>query len=277
MAQAKAVHRPLSLHSPRLEGADIKALQSSINKQYTHLKIDREIEVDGQLGGATFDAAEQISRALGVVGAAARKLKRGTLSEGTQKLIRGRHRTVAETIAGRARAHYRTKLRKRYAKSAGAVAIEKALPYVGAHEEPSGSNWGKTVAKFITFCGYSGPVYWCGCFACFVVVQLGGAKIPNRIRMGYAPYITADALAGVNGFTAVKVANGRKGDVGCLWGGEHVVTLREDVKPGDTVAFTIEGNTSAADGSQSNGGEVALKERPLSEFDAGIFARPAWR
>jgi len=276
MTHAKAVHRPLSLHSPQLKGADVSALQSSINKQFEHLKIDREVEVDGELGKATFKAAWEVAKAMGAVGSTLRKFRRGTISEGAQKLIRGRKRTVAEVVAGKARTGYREKLRKRYAKTAGAVAIEKAMAYVGDHEEPSGSNWGGHVSEFIRFCGYTGPVYWCGCFACWVVVHLGGAKIPNRIRMGYAPYITADALAGVNGFTAVKVANGRKGDVGCLWGGEHVVTLRDDVKPGDTMAKTIEGNTSASDGSQSNGGEVALKERPLSEFDAGIFARPNW-
>lgn len=276
MSATKAVHRPLNLASPLLHGSDVKALQSSVNKQFDHLKVDREIETDGKLGGETFDAAQEVALSLGACGAEQDKLKRHVLSEAVQKLIRGRKRTKPETEAASKRADYRQKLRKRYAKSAGASAVAKALPLVGVHEEPSGSNWGGKVEDFILFTGYNGPVFWCGCFACWVVCRLGGAKIPNRIRMGYAPYITADALAHTNGFTAVQVYAAAPGDVGCLWGGEHVVVVRETVKPGDTMVKTIEGNTSASDGSQSNGGEVALKERPISDFDHGIVARPAW-
>ena len=115
-----------------------------------------------------------------------------------------------------------------------------------------------------------------GCCACWIVVKLGGAQIPNRIRLGYAPAITADALAGSNGLTAISVHNAQPGDIGALWNGEHVVTVREAVKPGDTMVKTREGNTSATDGSQSNGGVVADKERAIGDFDSGIVARPDW-
>jgi len=272
----KAVHRPLNVASPHQKGADVKALQGQINKQFAHLKIDREITVDDDLGLETFDAAKQVARSLGAVGPTMSKFKRHTISEGAQRLIRGRERTAAEKIAGTLRKPYREALRKRYAKGAGEKAIERAMPYVGVTEHPAGSNWGPEVSKFITFTGYTGPVFWCGCFACWVVVKLGGANIPSRIRMGYAPYITEDAIAGRNGFTAVPISKGRAGDVVCLWGGEHVVTLREDVEPGAAYIKTIEGNTSSGDGSQSNGGCVALKERSIGDVDRGIAARPAW-
>jgi hypothetical protein len=159
------------------------------------------------------------------------------------------------------------------------------MKLVGIHEVPSGSNLGPVITGMEQFTGYPVPihttegdkgVYWCGCCACWIVVHLGGANIPNRMRMGFAPYITADALAHTNGFTAISVHAAAAGDVGSLWDGEHVVTVREPVKPGDTMVKTIEGNTSSSDGSQSNGGEVALKERPISDFDHGIVARPAW-
>lgn len=274
----EAVHRPLHLASPILKGDDVRALQGSINKEYERLKIDHQIEHDGKLGTQTFDAAVEIATSLGAVGEDVARLKRHTITEDAQKLIRGRKRTEAEAKAAEARGDYRKKLRKRYAKSAGEEAIAKALAsgLVGVHEEPAGSNWGGRVEEMIKFTGYTEPVYWCGCCACWIVVRLGGAVIPNRIRMGYAPYITADALAGANGFTAVSIHKGRAADVGSLWGGEHVVTIREDVRPGDTMVKTIEGNTSASDGSQSNGGEVALKERSISDFDDGIAARPNW-
>ena len=271
----KTVHRSLHLATPHLKGPDVSALQGSINKQFAHLKIDRSVTVDGELGAQTFAAAKQVAICLGVVGPGHKKLKRNTVSMGTQALIRGRKRTTAETIAGTARAPYRAALRKRYAKAPGEVAIERALKYVGTTELPYGSNWGPKVSKFILYTGYTGPVYWCGCFACWTICKLGGAKIPNRIRMGYAPYITEDAKAGANGFTAVPVQDAQPGDIGCLWGGEHVVTVREKYSGGGLVK-TIEGNTSSADGSQSNGGGVFLKERSIGDFDSGIVARPSF-
>lgn len=277
MAHAKAVHRPLHLASPPTKGADVKALQGAVNKAFAHLKIDREIGVDGELGGQTFKATKEAALCLGVVAGARSKLERHLISEGAQELIRGRKPTVVERVAAKARARYRRSLRKRYAKSPGEDAIAKALPLVGTHEVPDGSNWGGKVEQFIRYTGYTGPVYWCGCFACWVVCELGGAKIPNRIRLGYAPYITADALAGVNGLSAVPVSSARPGDLGSLWGGEHVVTVREPVKSGDTMVKTLEGNTSPnASDSQANGGGVFKKERPISDFDHGIVARPAW-
>jgi hypothetical protein len=274
MSHEKAVHRALSLHSPRLKGADIVALQSNVNGRFKHLKIDREIEVDGVLGGETFDAVDEVANCLGVCGEAQQKLKRGTISEGTQALIRGRERAAEETAAGHRRKDYREKLRKRYAKSPGAQAIVKSNGLVGVHEEPAGSNWGEKVGEMIRFTGYTGPVYWCGCCAAWIVIHLGGAKIPSRIRLGYAPYITADALARTNGLRAVRVAEAQAGDLGSLWGGEHVVTVRGPVRNG--MVPTREGNTSSADGSQSNGGEIADKERPVGDFDRGIVARPDW-
>ena len=80
-------------------------------------------------------------------------------------------------------------------KSGGDKAIKAARGEIGQREQPIGSNWGGHVTDYITFTGYTSPVYWCGCFACWCVVKQGGAKIPARIRMGYGPYIIADAKA----------------------------------------------------------------------------------
>lgn len=274
MAHGMTVHRPLSLHSPHLKGDDVRALQGSINEQFAHLKIDRRIAVDGDLGAGTFHAAKQVAHALGCLALASRKLRHGTIAEGTQKLIRGRKRNALEVTAAKARTGYRKRLRKRYSKAPGELAIERSASLVGVREEPPGSNWGRKVGQMIRFTGYTTPVYWCGCAAAWIVVHLGGARIPNRIRLGYAPYITADALAHANGLRAVPVEDCQAGDLGSLWGGEHVVTVRGPARNG--MVPTREGNTSAADGSQSNGGEVADKERPASDFDQGIVARPDW-
>jgi hypothetical protein len=275
MGQNKTVHRSLHLASPPLKGADVSAFQSNVNKQYDRLKVDREIEVDGVLGRETFEAGRDVAYALGVCGEAWSKLKHHTISEGTQALVRGgRDRTEGESEAAHRREEFRKALRARFAKSPGEKAIERSKDLVGVHEEPAGSNWGVKVGEMIRYTGYTGPVYWCGCCAAWIVVKLGGANIPNRIRLGYAPYITADALAGANGLRAVPVEKCRAGDLGSLWGGEHVVTVRGPARNGKVP--TREGNTSASDGSQSNGGEVADKERPIGDFDRGIVARPDW-
>lgn len=273
----KSVHRSLHLTSPITRGEDVEALQSNVNKQFEHFKIDRQIMVDGELGPQSLDAAEQIALCLGVVGEAQDKLKTHTISEDAQKLIRGgRDRSKDEVAAGEKREDYRKQLRKKYSKSAGEEAIVKSANLVGVHESPPESNWGPKVEEMIKFTGYTSPVPWCGCCAAWIVVNLGGAKIPTWSRLGYAGNITADARAGTNGMTAVSVHNAQPGDVGALWGAEHVVTVREAVKPGDTMVKTREGNTSAADGSQTNGGEVADKERAVTDFDFGIVARPDW-
>ncbi len=271
----KTVHRPFGLISPIVHGADVGALQSNINKQFDHLKIDCEVAVDDEFGPRTMTAAERVALSLGVMGDAQDKLERNTVSEGVQKLIRGgRDRTKEEEEAGRKREDYRKQLRKRFDKTAGERAIEQTRSLVGVHEEPAGSNWGGRVEEMIKFTGYSEPVFWCGCCACWIVVKVGGARIPTRIRLGYAGFILSDALSGGNGLSAVPVAQARAGDIGTLWNAEHIVTVRGPARNG--MVPTREGNTSAASGSQSNGGEVADKERPISDFDRGVVARPDW-
>lgn len=273
MPPSKTVHRRLPLNSPPVKGPDVKVIQACVNKQYRYFRIDRAIREDGELGSQTFKAARQIALCMGVVGSGQRKLKRQILSEGTQKLIRGRDKSALEKAAQLAREPYRRRLRARYRQAPGQKAVQAARKLVGIHEEPPGSNWGGLVEKMIRFTGYSEPVYWCGCCACWIVVKLGGAKVPTRIRMGYAPYITEDALAGRNGFTAIPAENARPGDIVCLWGGQHIEVIAEPPTGGS--ARCIGGNTTAG-GKESNGGEVAENTRDLSDFDRGIVARPAY-
>lgn len=268
-----AVRRPLILASPSITGEDVSALQAQVNKRFRELNIDRSVRVDGVFGPQTFLAAKQCALCLGATGLAVQKFKRNCISIGTQKLIRGRARTAGEKVVVRARSVYRQRLRKRYAKAPGALAVQAGMKYVGVTESPAGSNWGPEVGEFIKYTGYTFPVYWCGCFACWVVCKLGKAKIPNRIRMGYAPYITADALAGANGFTAVPAEDARPGDVACLWGGKHIEVVAE--RPVNGTCRMLGGNTSSG-GQNANGGGVFLNTRSLSEFDRGIVARPAY-
>jgi len=269
------VQRGLSLTSPAPKGKDVEALQRACNQLFDHFKIDRRITVDGEYGNQTLSAARQLAYILGAGPNNRKALKKGRVTKDCQRLLRGRKKRKGEIVRAKLRAPYRKKLRARYDIDAGQKAINRAAKWVGTTEQPPGSNWGGEVEKFIRFTGYSFPVYWCGCWAAWVVVKLGGAKIPSRIRLGYAPYITADARANTNGLSAVSFDQARAGDIITLWGGQHIEVVSG--KPqGDSVP-TIGGNTSpqAGSGSESNGGGVYRRIRNRSEIDC--VARPDYK
>lgn len=269
-----SVKRRLALVTPMPKGDDVKELQLAVNRRLKHLRIDHQITVDGEFGVMTLQAVKQVAVAIGAGRKNRRALKHRRVTMSVQQLIRGlRKKNRLEKLNTIARKSFRRKLRKRYARTPGQIALAWARQQVGVTEKPAGSNWGRPVQDWIQFTGYTFPVSWCGCFACFAAVKVGGAKIPSRIRLGYAPYITADARAGRNGLKAVPFSQGRAGDIGTLWNGQHIALI--DRIEGD-YAWTVEGNTSSGQaGSQSNGGMVAARKRHRSDFDC--IARPDYR
>jgi hypothetical protein len=276
-AHDKAVHRPLHLATPPVRGADVHQLQEAVDRRFHSLKINRSISPDSQLGKDTFSAARQTALALGICGGNQRAFKRHTITESTQRLIRGsRKAKLRERLAAKRRSGFRKNLRKRY-EGAPADLAQKASELVGVHEEPPGSNWGGLVEKMIKFTGYTSPCYWCGCAACWLLVHLGGAVIPDRIRLGFAEYIILDAQAGANGLEAVPVSKVRPFDLLTLSGFHHIVVAMSGVQPDGTIR-TWAGNTSSADGTNYNGGEIAFHDYPASSFDEGVAARvKEWR
>jgi hypothetical protein len=261
-------HRELTLSSPVERGEDVKNVQAAANKVYRHFRIERRIRVDGEMGPQTHSACRETALLLGVRAGELRKLRNGKVTVRTQKLIRGRDRSRLERLAAGRRRDYRRRLRKRYGKDGGEKAIAIARRLIGVTEDPAGSNWGPQISKWIRYTGYSFPVYWCGCFACWCVGR-AGAKVPNRIRLGYTGYITADANAHQNGLRAVSWEDARAGDI-VVYSFDHI-GLVESVS-GDTLT-AIEGNTSStSSGSQSNGGGVFRRTR--SRGDVVTIARP---
>lgn len=203
--------------------------------------------------------------------------RKAELHEELLELGREEQELTAQIEARRKRRTYVTKklkkatrrLRRALARQSGPdKALKAAEKDIGKTEVPYGSNWGPYVSKVIRFCGYSGPVYWCGCAACWWVVKKALAAIGTRIRLGYAGYIYADAVAGANGLR--RISSPQKGAIGTLWNFEHIVFITGPAVNG--MVPTIEGNTSSADGSQSNGGGVFRKSRPIGDFD--VFAMP---
>jgi hypothetical protein len=167
-----------------------------------------------------------------------------------------------------------TKQLKRKRAGGGAQkAVSWAVSQAGVTEKPYGSNWGVPVQNWIQFTGYSSPVPWCGCFACFAAVAQGGAAIVSKIRLGYAGYIVDDARAGRNGLRAVPFDQALPGDILVFWGNQHIGMCAS--KPSGDSIGTIEGNTSSGTaGSQNNGGGVYRRIR--SRSDVTVVARPAY-
>jgi len=257
------VHRDLTLTTPYTEGPDVFALQRAINNRARELPYtDADLKQDSQLGPHTLSACGRVAVALGLSEPACSVIKAGTVVQLTQRLIRDpskRNAAELQRAAGR-----EPELKRRHeARGSGAgAAVKWARSKIGVHENPPSSNWGKPVQEWITFTGYDGPVPWCGCFAAFAVVKMGGAKVPERMRLGFHEYIIEDARAGRNGFErAVTVDRARPGDIAVFSFG-HIGLVVGRTKDG--LIHTIDGNTSATDASSNNGGEVAEHRRSTS-------------
>ena len=81
--------------------------------------------------------------------------------------------------------------------------------------------------------------------------------------MTYDHYINADARNGENGFEREASVNDAKpGDI-ATFNFRHIGLVVGPTRNG--MIHTIDGNTSASDGSNNNGGEVAEHRRPVSE------------
>lgn len=180
--------------------------------------------------------------------------------------INGRRAKLQRRIKRAAQRIIRLETKAQAARRGPDRAVKAFKKDIGKTEQPPGSNWGPYVSKVIKFTGYSGPVYWCGCAACWWIVRKGRANIPTKIRLGYAGYIADDARHNRNGLTTVS--SPVKAGLGTLWNYEHIVMTLGEVVAG--YAKTGEGNTSSSDGSQSNGGGVFPKSRPLGDFDVFV-------
>jgi hypothetical protein len=102
----------------------------------------------------------------------------------------------------------------------------------------------------------------CGCFVALAVVEKGGADIPQRIRLGFDLHINDDARAVRNGFErAVPASDTKPGDI-ATFNFRHIALVAGSTKDG--MIQTIDGNSSASNGTNNNGGEVAEHRRSVS-------------
>jgi len=258
------VHRDLTLTTPETKGPDVKALQQAINARGRELPFtDAKLKTDNEFGRHTAAAAQRVAFALGLSDQESEKIKAGRLLQLSQQLIRDPSGlSPDDRRRGRAR---KPILKRRYEAQQGGAkeALKWARKQIGVTEKPKGSNWGHPVQDWITFTGYTGPVFWCGCFVAYAVVEKGGAQIPLRNRLGLDTAINEDARVGRNGFERdVKVENAKPGDI-ATFSFEHIALVAGPTRNG--MIHTIDGNTSPSSGSNNNGGEVAEHERPVSQ------------
>lgn len=258
------VHRSLMLTTPLTEGPDIRALQRAVNARARELPYtDARLMLDGQFGPHTLAATGRVAFALGLPEDACAVITGGTVPQLTQQLVR---KPALLTADDRRRAAEREPaLKRRYAaRHAGAsAAVRWARSRIGRHESPPLSNWGHPVQDWIEFTGFDFPVQWCGCFVTFAVVKKGGAEVPDRKRLALDIAINADAPGGRNGFErAVSVHEAQRGDI-VTFNFRHIGLVAGPTRNG--MVHTIDGNTTASDGTNVHGGEVAEHRRPVSE------------
>ncbi|HEX6025038.1 MAG TPA: hypothetical protein VFZ00_23805 [Solirubrobacter sp.] len=288
-----AVHRALVVVDPPMEGRDVANLQRATRKRLKARGLDDDVAVPthGKFTLATAIACLEAQYFLGLRSDTyLRKDKHGhrVVTEGAQRIIRDpKTRTPAQRQRAKDR-HAQIARGPRFfeelARGLGfasgngvADALKFAEAQVGTKERPPGSNSGPKIDDWCRAAGFNGPVPWCGCFvnAC---IMAGG--LPSGAGfIGFTPFILARAKNGTGGWSFHM--NGVPGDLALFDdgpGGDPVVHVEIVVKRLSSTRYaTIGGNTSSGNGSQSDGGMVARRERSTTGgFRIVGFARPPW-
>lgn len=261
----KAAHRVLHLVSPLMQGPDVKALQEALNGLFNHYKFPwRAIREDGDYGRRTRRAAQFGAWLIGLEEERLHAIATGRITIEVQHLLRNPDdRSAQDRSREDARKAGRERLHKEHSEGMPA-AVKWMLDQVGTHEVPADSNHGPfPIDECQAYFGLSG-VPWCGCCAGYAIKKIGG--IDSACWFPYAGSIREDALAGRNGLHDVRPD---QADIGCVatffsGGDDHVGLVRG--KFHDGMIPTVEGNTSANSGRESDGGIIEIKERSVAEL-----------
>jgi hypothetical protein len=265
--------RTLALTSPHMTGDDVAGFQRDLNHRLDVWNVPLVLDVDGDYGMASRDAAASVLYGLGVDPGAAD----GVSPTDRLKVRYGYDRlTAAEKQRHDDRADWRKRLADRYGGGAVKVALDYARAHIGVTEHPANSNRGPDVDGWERACGVIAAP-WCGCFANACLVAGG---FPNQFWLRFCPSIEAVAKSGQNGWEW-HTTDAQPGDL-VLYGSsvaQHV-GLVETVFNGRDQS-SIEGNTSnGPGGSQANGGVVARRHRhedgSLGGFPIRGYARPPY-
>jgi hypothetical protein len=247
----RKVQRELALTTPLMVGPDVKKLQEAINKSLRAFKLRGVLRTDGEFGEHTLGRTSKVAYALGFSDDQVRRIKNNHVSKQFQEWIRN---PDSRTAVQKKRQPGRVKelqKREREHEAGAAAAVKYARSKLGVSEQPLGSNRGPEVDAWTRFCGLTPPVFWCGCFAAFCVVEKGKAKVlPGNLI--HNERIATLARAGQAGLRAVPFGEARTGDI-VSYNFAHIGLVVGPSKNGRL--HTIEGNTGAM-GLQNNGGGV---------------------
>lgn len=279
--------RTLRLTSPPMRGPEVKLAQQQLAR---HGFLSRNA-IDGVFGPVTANAAKRAKWALGYAAPDLTPVYGSLLHS---YLTGKRKQTKAMRNRGLNRGRRRPQIQ-----SVGAKAADRMVRWYlqRYRESPAGSNRVPELARLAKQTGLSTWYQqmgwpWCGFAVFLAALAEGSASARQGLKQGrfnalYTPEIRAVAARGAFGLGAVSPRNARKGtgllfDFGGGNGSEvdHVGyalgRAGEDVKVGDTTfragpgeIVTVEGNTSYdSNGSQANGGAVAVRVRPISQVRA---------
>lgn len=144
--------------------------------------------------------------------------------------------------------------------SPGAFAVAHARLDIGISEHPPGSNSGPRINKALRYCGLTPGQPWCAAIVSLWLAEVGWKEFKSASTRAW------EAWGHAHGRDLAK-DRGQSGDVVTFQfetespGGEHTGLVIKYI--GGTYT-TIEGNTSPTDGgSQSNGGMVCVRQRPI--------------
>ena len=291
-SQDPTVHRPLVVVDPPMQGRDVANLQRAIRARLKArgLADDVPVPTHGKFTEATALAALEAQYFLGLRSDTyLRTDAKGhrIVTEGAQRVIRepeGRTPDQLQRAKDRkAQIERGPRYYEQLAKSfGGGGGVKDALAFaaaqVGVKEQPPRSNSGPKIDDWVRATGYAGPVPWCGCFVNACIMAAG---LPSGAGwIGYTPAIIQHAKSGRDGWSWHRV--GQPGDLALFDtpGGDpavHVEIVRERLS--DTRYATFGGNTSAADGSQNDGGMVARRDdrATVGAFPIVGFARPPYK
>jgi hypothetical protein len=283
------VHRELVVVDPPLSGRDVANFQRAIKERLDLRGIDIPTPTHGKFTHATWVAAVEAGYFLGLLSTTylATDHGHGLSTEGAQTIVRTPEKRSPDQLA-RAKERqgqlergprYYDDLAKKVAPTTAKgprAALAFAKSHLGVHESPANSNWGHPVQDWVALAGYTSPAPWCGCFVNACLVSAG---LPSGApwSIGYCPAVKVHAQRGEGGWS--WHTEGHPGDV-ILYAGsdgiaEHQGLVLRWLGPGH--AETIEGNTSKGDGSQSDGGIVAQRDRVSTPgFKIVGCARPPW-
>lgn len=233
--------RTITLTTPLTRGAHVERAQRILeNKGYFVGKID------GIFGEITARACTEAKFKLGY----ASKNIKPSYDSTLEAFLSGYRKP---TLAMRLRTRQRIKK-----KSLGEQAIAIGKQYVGVKENPPGSNR----VMFSEWYGIVGP--WCCMFVSYCFVKAGSKAFARGKRWSYCPFLLDDARHQRNNVIIVHEDQVVAGDIVLYsWKqngvADHVGIILTPPNGGISL-IALEGNTSGA-GSQSDGGEVMVKQR----------------